>query len=398
MDLEIRPIMPAEADDFIRADNRAFGQPISDEELAAHPPIQELDRSLAAFEGGHIVGGAHALSSRMNVPGGQLPTAAVDDVSVQPTHRRRGILTQMMARQLTDIHERGEPLAALFSAESIIYGRFGYGIGTVHERWTIDRHHTAYERPHELAGRLRFVSPEEMRKTFPDVYKRATARRPGAIEPTTQRWDRIVADAVSRRDGASAYFHVAYERDGRVEGYARYRTKEPKLIIENLIPVTDDAHAALWRFCLDVDLMTSTEAWNRPTDDPLPWMLADPRRLKRSTEDGLWIRLVDVAAALSGRRYMQSDSVVLEVRDTFCPWNDGRYALEGGPGGAHCQRTKSEPDIALSAADLAAAYLGAVSFTTLSLAGRVEERRSGALLRADAMFATELKPWCPYSF
>jgi len=162
--------------------------------------------------------------------------------------------------------------------------------------------------------------------------------------------------------------------------------------------VTPDAHAALWRFCLDVDLTTSTEAWNRPTDDPLPWMLADPRHLRRSTSDGTWIRLVDVPAALSGRRYMRSDGLVLEVHDTFCPWNDGRYALDGGPEGARCQRTKSEPDIALSAADLAATYLGAVSFTTLSLAGRVEERKNGALLRADAMFATELKPWNPFEY
>ena len=398
MEIEIRPITPAEADEFVRADHRAFGSPIGDEELAARPPMQELDRSLAAFEGGRIVGGAHSLSFQMNVPGGRLPTAGVDDVSVQPTHRRRGILTKMMARQLRDIHERGEPLAALFAAESIIYGRFGYGIGSINEKWTIDRHHTAYEQLHDRTGSLRFVSPEEMRKTFPKVYRRATVRRPGAIEPTAQRWDKIVTDPVSDRNAASAYFHVAYEQDGRIDGYVRYRTKEQKLIVAELMSVTDEAHAALWRYCFDVDLMTSTEAPIRPVDDPLPWMLANPRRLRRSLEDGLWVRLVDVAAALSGRRYMRTDSLVLEVRDTFCPWNDGRYALDGDPESAHCRRTRSEPDIALSVADLAAAYLGAVSFTTLSLAGRVEERTQGALHRADAMFATQLRPWCPFGF
>ena len=398
MDLEMRPITPAEVDDFIRADHRAFGQAISDEELAEHPPVQELDRTLAAFEGGQIVGGVHPLSFRMNVPGGQSPTAGVTHVWVQPTHRRRGILTSMMARQLTDIHQRGETLAALFSAESIIYGRFGFGIGSIHEKWTIDRHHTPYERPHELAGRLRFVSPEEMRKTFPEVYRRATARRPGAVQPPEQRWDMIVTDRERRRHGASAYFHVAYEREGRIEGYVRYRTKGQQMIVTELMSVTDDAYAGLWRYCFDVDLMTSTETWSRPVDDPLPWMLADPRRLQRSPADGLWVRLVDVGAALSGRRYMRNSSLVLEVRDTFCPWNEGSYALDGSPEGAHCRRTSSEPDIALSAADLAATYLGAVSFTTLSLAGRVEERRNGALRRADAMFATELKPWCPYFF
>ena len=122
MDLEIRPIAPDEAYDFIRADHRAFGQAIGDEELATHPPMQELDRSLAAFEGGQIVEGTHCRSFRMNVPGGELPTGGVIDVSVQPTHRRRGILTRLMARQLENVHERGEPLAALYASESIIYG------------------------------------------------------------------------------------------------------------------------------------------------------------------------------------------------------------------------------------------------------------------------------------
>ena len=191
---------------------------------------------------------------------------------------------------------------------------------------------------------------------------------------------------------------LAYESDGRVDGYVRYRTKDGTLIVMELMSVTDAAHAALWRFSFDVDLMASTEAWARPVDDPLPWMLADPRRLKRTPMDGLWVRLVDVPGALSGRTYSVSGRVVLGVRDSFCAWNEGRYELEGGPEGARCRPTDAEPDVELSAADLAATYLGAVSFTTMSHAGRVEERTAGALRLADAMFATELKPWCPFSF
>jgi predicted acetyltransferase len=127
-------------------------------------------------------------------------------------------------------------------------------------------------------------------------------------------------------------------------------------------------------------------------------MLAAPRRLRRSTSDGMWIRLVDVRAALAARRYAAQYRLVLDVRDPFCEWNDGRYELEGGPGGTMCRHTKAEPDVVLSAADLAATYLGTVSFTTLSHAGRVEERTEGALLRADAMFATQLKPWNPFGY
>ena len=399
MDLEIRPILPEETDGFIRATSMAFGQRPSDEELAQRPAMKELGRSLAAFDGGKMAGGTHSRSFRMNVPGGQLPTAGVLDVTVASTHRRRGILTALMTDQLNGIRERGEPLAALTSSESIIYGRFGYGIGTIHERWSADRPHTAYATPYEPRGRLEFVGPEQMRSTFPEVYRRATALRPGAIERPADMWDWIATDYPPDRGGASAYYHVAFHGDeGSLDGYAGYRIQDGTLTVQELMSTTDDAHAALWRLCFDVDLTSSTEAGQRPVDDPLPWMLADPRRLKRTPYDGLWVRLVDVPAALAGRIYRSEGRLVLEIRDTFCPWNEGRYVLEGGPQGAECRPTDAEPDLALSAADLAATYLGTVSFTTLSHAGRIEQLSDGSLLKADSMFATELKPWCPYSF
>jgi predicted acetyltransferase len=321
------------------------------------------------------------------------------DVTVQPTHRRLGILTALMTDQLCDIHERGEPLAALTASESVIYGRFGYGISVVHERWNIDRPYTAYVAPYEPKGRLEFVEPEQMRKTFPEVYRRATALRPGTIERSADAWDSLATDYPPYRGGASAFFHVTFHGDeGNLDGYASYRINSGALKVDELTSVTDDAHAALWRLCFDVDLTSSTAARQRPVDDPMPWMLAEPGRLQRTPYDGLWVRLVDVPAALQRRTYLREGRIVLKVRDTFCPWNEGRYVLEGGPQGAECRSTDAEPDLVLSVADLAAAYLGAVSFTTLSHAGRVEQLSDGALALADSMFATELKPWCPFSF
>jgi predicted acetyltransferase len=126
----------------------------------------------------------------------------------------------------------------------------------------------------------------------------------------------------------------------------------------------------------------------------LPWLLADPRRLKQTFNDASWIRVVDVPAALSARTYSADDGLVIQVRDPFLDWNDGKVLLEGGPEGAQCTQTDREPDITLSAADLGAAYLGGVKFQTMSHAGRVEENTPGALRRADAMFATDLMPWC----
>jgi predicted acetyltransferase len=399
MDLEIRAITPEETEGFIRATSMAFGQPPSDEDLAKRPSMKEFDRSLAAYENGSMVGGAHSRSFRMNVPGGELATAGVLDVTVASTHRRRGILTALMVDQLKGVHDRGEPLAALTASESVIYGRFGYGIATVHEKWSVERPYTAYAMPYELGGRLEFVEPKQMRATFPEVYRRATASRPGTIERPADMWDWIVTDYPPDRGGASAYFHVAYYgTGGNLDGYVSYRINGTSLSVGELISTTDEAHAALWRFCFDVDLMSATGANQRPVDDPLTWMMAEPRQLKRTPYDGLWVRLVDLPAAMTGRTYSSEGRLVLEVRDEYCPWNDGRYVLDGGPEGATCRPTDMKPDLALSAADLAAAYLGTVSFTTLSHAGRVEQVSEGALALGDTMFATALKPWCPYSF
>ena len=398
MDLEMRPIGDEEFEAWFRAGALGFGGHVREAEVSVQRQRFELDRSLAVFDDGEIVAGAHAFSFEMAVPGGSLPTAGVSHVSVQPTHRRRGILTALMERQLRDVHQRGEPLAALFSSESIIYGRFGYGIGSLFEDWSIDRQHTKFAPDYEQHGRISFVKPAEMRERMPEVYRRATVGRPGVVQRPGFSWDSVVLDRKENRRGASAYFHVAYEQDGRIDGYVTYRVKDDTLLVKELMAVSDEAHAALWRFCFDVDLMSSTKARKRPVDDPLWWMLADPRRLRRSLRDSMWLRLVDVPAALAGRSYARSGRLVVGVRDQFCSWNEGCFELKGGPEGAECRLSSEAPELELSAADLAAAYLGTVRFSTLAHAGRVQERVPGALQRADAMFATQLQPWSSFTF
>ncbi len=369
------------------------------DEATAEPPKPDQDRSLAVFDGGKIVGTAHAFGCRMNIPGGDAATGGVDDVAVLPTHRRRGIMRMMMAWQMEDFRERGEPFAALYATESIIYGRYGYGIATVEESWSIDTRHSAYAQPFEHRGRLSFVEPDAVPEICPPILARALKDRPGSIPPTPHRWQRIARSRQSQQESA-AFFHVLYEEDGRTEGYVRYTIEDDEVVVDvgGLIWATPSAHAALWRFCLDIDLTWKVKAGCLPADDPLTWMLADPRRLSRRTHDGLWIRLVDVPAALAARSYGAPGSLVIGVADPFCPWNEGRYELEAGPDGATCSRTSRAPDLALSAGDLASAYLGAVPFTLLGRAGRVEELAGGSLSMADAMFATALKPWSAFHF
>ncbi len=398
MDTEIRPITHQEYNAWIKAKTLGFGAAVSEEHMRRMP--FEPERSLAAFHGGKIVGTAYIHRFEMRVPGDWLPLAGVAGVTVQPTHRRRGILTRMMKAQLRDIYELGEPLAGLYASESIIYGRYGFGMATFHQRWSLARHHSGMEFPHDCGGEVELVEASQARDLFPGVYERARPLRPGMIRRDSIRWDLKLNDPESDRRGSSPYFHAVYRSGGRIDGYFLYRLNHSThtLTVHELISTTDEAESVLWQYCFGVDLMTSTEALLRPVDDPLLWKLADPRHLKRSSSDDLWVRLVNLPMALSGRSYAGEGRLVVEVTDSYCPWNQGRFELLATPGKAECRSTAAAADLALSVADLGAVYLGGVSFRTLWHAGRVKADDSNTIQRADALFATKFQPWCTVDF
>jgi predicted acetyltransferase len=405
MDYEIRPVTLDEYPKFARTVGFAFGESVSDEEIAEWLKTTELTRTVAVFDEDAIVGTTDSLAFEMTVPGLQtLPAAGVTAVSVLPTHRRQGLLTAMMRYQINDVRERGEPLAILQASESLIYGRFGYGLATTQATYEIDPRYAAFSTCLGEDGRLRLIDRSAAASILPDVYERYRRRQPGALTRSTPWWDRHLSDPLHHRRGASERYYVVHENgSGEVDGYASYRIKENwehgfpqnRLMLLQLIPNNAAAYAALWRFCLGVDLVATLEADNFPVEEPLRWMLKDPRRF-RLTEAGdfLWVRLVDIAAALAGRSYATEGRIVFEVEDEFCPENSGRYLLEGSASGSACSRTEVQADLRLSVADLGATYLGGVGFTTLARAARVDEQTSGALQRADAMFVCEPQAWC----
>jgi predicted acetyltransferase len=386
---------------------RAFGAALpTDEELTLSREITEFDRTLAFFDGTNMVATAGIFSYEMTVPGGALPCGGVTRVSVLSTHRRRGLLTAMMRRQLDDMRERGEPLAALYASEAPIYGRFGYGLATYQAAVEIERRHTAFARKVSDSGRLSMVDPPAAIGAFTRVWEQARHNQAGMLG-LDERWiGNALADPDLAREGASPQYRVLHQTDGNPSGFAIYRIKlewdasgpNGTLRLGMLIATTADAYAALWRHVLDVDLMARVSAEMRPVDEPLRFLLADSRQPKTRIEDGLWLRLVDVAAALAGRRYAVEGRLGLRVRDAFSRWNDGLYELVGGPAGAQCKSNTGTLDLELEAADLAAVYLGGNRFRALFEAGRVEELRPGAVARADAMFATDRAPWCPSHF
>ena len=395
--LEMRTVTADEFAKWLSAESRAHGNRLADDPEALRSHF-DLDRTVVVLEQGNIVGGSHSRRVDMSLPGATTTISGICNVSVQPTHTRRGVMTQMMQHQLNNFHQRDEPLAALFSTESIIYGRFGYGIGSLYERWTIERPYTAYTRPYKSPGQVFFVDPEDTPKQLPEVFQRSTKDRPGMFQREQHHWERDSRAQEHSQGGPGGLFYVAYEENGRIDGYATYRSTGTTLVINELMAATQEATAALWRFCFDVDRMSTTEALKRPVDDPLPWMLADPRRLQRSTRDGVWVRIVDARAALELRRYLREDRLVLEVKDDTCPWNEGRFELESSPEGASCRVSSKSPDLLLNVTHLASVFMGAVSFSTLAGASLIEECTPNALLRADCMFASRYQPWSPHSF
>ena len=218
MDIEMRAVTPEEVGAYITTVMTGLGRDATEEDISRQKPMIEFDRTLAIFDEGEIVGTAGAISLEMTVPGGSLPLAGVMACVVLPTHRRRGIFTQLMERQLRDIHERGEALAALGASESIIYGRFGYGMASLRERWTIERHHTAFAHSPELGGRVVLVEPERAKEILPVIYERVCSQRLCMVKRgSSVEWDRrtLLWDLFGGGDERLQSLHARRLRTGR---------------------------------------------------------------------------------------------------------------------------------------------------------------------------------------
>ncbi|MFC8565027.1 GNAT family N-acetyltransferase [Streptomyces sp. NPDC057245] len=406
---ELRVLRRDEWDTWYGSLIRAFGGVAeAPERLALYRELTQVDRSIGVWEGAEPVGSAGAFGFRMTVPGGaEVPAAGVTMVGVAATHRRRGVLTSMMRRQLDDVRSWGEPLAVLTASEPAIYGRFGYAAATFEVNAEIDTDRVRLSVP---AGtddvRVRYAAPEEALDACEAVYARLVPGRPGMLARRPG-WERMgVLDPPVEREGASPLQCVLARRDGEVTGYARFRVRPGwndagpvgTVELKALAGLDPASEAALWRFLLGVDLTSKLAVRGRPVDEAWQHQVSDLRRCRPSLRDALYVRLVDVGAALAARTYRAPVDVVFEVEDAFCPWNAGRWRLSGDPKGASCERTTDAADLALSVRELGAAYLGGVSLASLGAAGRVRAVRPGALAEASVGFGSDVAPWLPHGF
>ncbi|MGH3137051.1 MAG: GNAT family N-acetyltransferase [Gaiellaceae bacterium] len=366
--------------------------------------VLPLERMHAGFDGKRAVGGAGAFSFDFSIPGGTVACAGITVVGVYPTYRRQGVLTAMMRAQLDAAHERGDPIAALWASDERIYGRYGYGLASLAGRIDLLRSDSAFAQSHDAGVAVRYVEPAEIPALAGPIWDHVRGERPGMFARTSDWWESRVADDPEawRPPGAGPKRFVVAEADGIVEGYAVYR-HAPKsddgedvgrVRANEVMGTSLRATAALWRYLLDMEWVQGVVAFQLPLDHPLFFLLARPRRLRFRVGDGLWVRLVDVRAALSARAYGVEGSIVLDVTDDFCRWNKGRWKLEGG----EAMKTRATADLACDIAALGSVYLGGFTFEQLVQGGRVDALEPGAAERADAMFATARAPWCPEIF
>jgi predicted acetyltransferase len=410
LDSQLRPITADEWPEFFRAMHDVFAEETPSPFRDRPTPIAELDRSLSLWDGDRVVATAGIYSRTMTVPGATVPVAGVTWVTVSPTHRRQGVLTAMMRRQLTELHEQErEPVAALWAAEAPIYGRFGYGPASFRGGLSGPTERLRLRPDVDPGpGRITLVDVEEYRAGAERVYDVVRRAVPGHLDRDERWWARTVQDLPEQREGATALRFVLHtEPDGAVTGYAAYRVKgswteggEPDgtLLVQEVRALSTSAYAALWRFLLSVDLVRTVRYGMSSADDPVRHLLHDSRALHARSVDGLWVRLVDVDRALRARRYPAPVNLVFEVRDRFCPWNDGRFHLVGSPSNSFCEPTDRDPDLVVDVEALASAYLGGVSLGTLQAAGRVTEVSPGAVVQASTAFSWPVTPWCPEEF
>jgi predicted acetyltransferase len=311
-------------------------------------------------------------------------------VSVELTHRRRGVLRALMEQQVRNCAGQGAAAMILTASEGGIYGRYGFGNASDTRKLVVDRRAARLRHP-EPSPDVRRLTTDQARTVLPAIYDRWRTHTAGALNRDDAHWQLQLLDREPYRNGMSGLFHLVHPA-----GYVSYRIKSEwndghpghLCFITDYVIASPDAHRALWQVLLGMDLCASIESYRVPTDDPLPYLLADPRRV-RTTEvnDGLWVRPLDTRALLAARSYAVDLDVVLRVRDAVL--GDATYRLQGGPDGARCEPADAAPDLDLDVAELGALSLGGRRLAPMVAAGLVQADRPEVVTRVDRAFLAD---------
>jgi len=391
MGLQLRVPTDDDWSGICQTDGRTFGINYTDESRQSARRMIDLSRFRIVVDGSEIVGVAGSYAMDVALPGGAAaPMGGVTWVSVASTHRRQGIVSQLLDACHADIDERGEPLASLYASESAIYERFGYAVASTIQTSTIDvRTASIQARFRPEAGTVRFLVEDEAERAVRDLWWRTWRQRAGEVQRSQAHLD-VLFERRARTEGRASGVNYLVHADG----YAAYRITgewadgfpRHEVNLLELVAATPDAHAALWHTLLEMDLVGSITSRQLAVDDPLPYLLDHPRALRTTNRiDGVWVNVRDVAVAFGARTYATHDRLVVEA--------DGRrWAIEGGAEGGAVRVVRTRPDLVTDAASLGALLYGGVRPTQLAAGRRLTARNAEALRRADLFFPTALAP------
>lgn len=372
----------ASAAPFVRAVDRGFlGADPSDELRTQAGKTFSARRNIGVYEqnapaGAMPVATANGWVTPLTVPGGEIGMWAISVVTVAATHRRRGIARALLEGELRAAASAGVPIAGLTVTEATIYGRYGFGSAIPVARLTVDTRRAGWAGGNP-PGRLEYVDRETLAADLGAVHERTRGAASGRIPGWRGRWEGYAGVApTADRDKARGVRYL--DEDGVLRGVLAYTVGDAggtfrfRMDVRLLAAETPDALTALWRFALQHDLVDEVVADLRPLDDPLPWLVADARGVKQEVHDHGWLRILDLPAALTARRYSAPLDMVLRVEDslgfTSGDWRlrideSGAATVEAAPG--------EEPDITLDVSALSAIYAGGVRAASLHGAGRV---------------------------
>ena len=406
--ITFRPVTDAEYPDFALAFIEGFANDMPDDDFAdliksTLPP----ERTLAAFEGDEIVGTFGGYDLDLTVPGGHVPMEGTTVVTVFPTHRRMGLMNEMMRLHLDNAVANGYPVAGLWASSSNIYDRYGYGIATCSATVTMQGRDVVFRDGVEI-DRARRISIATAHDELPSIFDRVVLETPGMFARSEEWWKaEVLVDAAWTKRGKTSKRVVVHDGQDGPDGYAIYRQKDGEsddghaagtVHVLEVIAATDRAHASLWSYLTNVDGCPEIRAWNSALDDPLAMKIVEPRRIKHAAHfDALWILVLDVVAALEARTYEQDGTIRFNVENAFRDDVEGTYELTVTDGVGACTRIEGDADVSLNVDVLGAMYLGGADAFAYAAADRIRGSAQ-EVVRLHDLFRTARAPWCNQVF
>lgn len=338
---------------------------------------QQPVATFASWDGS--VNAGHALAA----------TNFITDVTVQASHRRRGLMNALMTTDLAEARARGDVFAVLTATDARLYGRFGFGVTATARRLEIESG-PKFKLRTEPVGHSVFADPANITALRQQIFETFHTHQFWSVGRANHYWtsgfDWNAQRAIPQR-GA-----VHFDEHGDPDATLIFSVEEDGLKIVDLIGTSTGAEIELLRLLAHGEAH-ETIIWPRCHDPrhPLPWALEDSRVVRTTKEfDTVWVRVLDVVQGVEMRQFDSDGSVTLEIRDRqdFC---SGTYRITVDGGRARVERTTEAADVAIQVDAFSTLLSGLLGAVELSVAGVAFGSTEG-LERCSRLFAKDNPP------